>query len=221
MTMQRLRDTYLPRALAPLLPEAVWRGPTHDAQGHPLLYLTVDDGPHPDGTPRWLGALDRLGARAVFFVSGREAKRRPDLVRAIEDAGHRLGNHGYAHWSAWRSRPGWAAADADRVDRFLVAITGQSVRDVRPPYGRVSPGLVRWTRRTGRRLVLWDLMPGDYLPSRSPDRLGAEIVRLARPGSVVVLHDGAPAARAVAALDLALPRLAAAGWRFPALPPAR
>ncbi|HEX8300003.1 MAG TPA: hypothetical protein VF594_12645, partial [Rubricoccaceae bacterium] len=94
-------------------------------------------------------------------------------------------------------------------------------------YGRVTPGLVRWVHggraasaTAPRRLVLWDAMPGDYLPSAGAAVLAERLVRAARPGGIVVLHDGPPAARAAAALRLALPRLAAAGWRFPALPPA-
>lgn len=216
--IQRLRDSLLPRVLGPLVPGAVVRGPRHDGGRRPLLYVTVDDGPDDEGTPHWLDALDRHGAHAVFFLSARRAERRPDLVRAVVEAGHRVGSHGDAHVSAWRMRPGAARAAFDRAERVLGDVTGGPVRDVRPPYGRVTPGLGRWARTGGRRIVLWDVMPGDFLPSRPPARLAGEIVALARPGSILALHDGPPAARAVAALDLALPRLAAAGWRFPVLP---
>jgi len=212
----RLRDSRLPRVLGPLVGATICGEPHPD--GRPALYLTVDDGPDPEGTPRWLGALDRHDARAVFFLSAPQAETRPDLVRAITEAGHRVGNHGDAHRSAWRA-PRTIVAGLARAERVLEDMTGGPVRDVRPPYGRVTPGMLRWIRG-GRRLVLWDTMPGDFLPRRSPDRLAKEIAALARPGAVVVLHDGPPAARAVAALDLALPRLHAAGWRFPALPPA-
>lgn len=217
MTPQRLRDTILPRVLGPLVPGAVVRGPTHDADGRPLLYLTVDDGPDAEGTPRWLDALARHDARAVFFLSAPNAEAHPDLVRQLAAAGHRVGSHGDAHVSAWRTRPATLRAGFERAERVLDAIVEAPVRDVRPPYGRLTPRLVRWVRAGGRRLVLWDTMPGDFL-DRSPDALAREVVTCARPGSVVVLHDGPPAGRATAALDLALPRLAAAGWRFPALP---
>ena len=162
--------------------------------------------------------LDRHRARAVFFLSADRAERWPDLVRQTVEAGHRVGSHGGPHVSAWRTRPRRTVEAFDRAERVLERLAGVPVRDVRPPYGRVTPGLVRWARRGGRRLVLWDVMPGDFLESRTPDRLADEVVGLARPGSVVALHDGPAAARATAALDLALPRLAAAGWRFPALP---
>lgn len=218
MTIQRLRDSLLPRALSGLVPGAVVRGPERDADGRPALYLTVDDGPDADGTPRWLEALARHEAHAVGFFSADAAAAHPDLVRQWVEAGHRVGNHGGRHESAWRTRPATVRAEYERAERVLRAVTGAPVLDLRPPYGRVTPGIVRWCRTGRRRLVLWDLMPGDYLASRPPRQLADEIVQLARPGSVLVLHDGRPAARAVAALDLALPRLAAAGWRFPLLP---
>ena len=217
MLVQRTRDSLLPRVLGPLVPGAVVRGPRHDRAGRPLLYLTVDDGPDPDGTPRWLDALARHGARALFFLSGPNAARFPALVRHIVEAGHRVGNHGWDHVSAWRRPAEVTVADFERAERLLTTYAGGAVRDVRPPYGRLTPGLVRWCR-AGRRLVLWDLLPGDYQPARSADALAAETLALARPGGVAVFHDGGPAQRAVDALDQVLPALAGAGWRFPALP---
>lgn len=218
MTVQRLRDTVLARSVASRIPGALTRGPTHDLEGRPLLYLTVDDGPDLEGTPLWLECLARHRARATFFVSRAPAQAHPDLLRDVLEAGHRLGNHGGAHVSAWRTRPSLVLEGFDATERILDGLGARAVRDVRPPYGRVTPGLVRWTRRGRRRLVLWDAMPGDYLEGRSASRLAREILATSRPGSVVVLHDGAPAHRATGALEVALGQLAAAGWRFPHLP---
>ncbi|WP_179299656.1 polysaccharide deacetylase family protein [Rubrivirga marina] len=198
------------------MPGAIVRGPTH-VEGRPCLYVTVDDGPDAEGSPRWLDVLARHDARAVFFLSAGRAKDHPDLVRQFAEAGHRVGSHGDDHVSGWRS-PRAVRASFERAERVLESLVRAPVRDVRPPYGRVTPGLVRWAREGRRRIVLWDLMPGDFLPSRSPSALADEIVRLVRPGSILALHDGPPARRAVAALDLALPRLAAAGWTVPLLP---
>lgn len=222
LSLTTLRDTHLPRRLARATarawPDVLWTGPPRTPDGAPALYLTVDDGPDAAGTARWLDVLDRHDARALFFLSGPAVAARPDLARALRDAGHRVGSHGGAHVSAWRTRPARFLGAMDDAARALEDVLGEAVADVRPPYGRVTPGLVRWCRAAGRRLVLWSLMPGDFLPSATPARVGAETVRLARPGDVAVLHDGRPAALATEALALALPRLAAAGWRFPVLP---
>ncbi len=217
-----LRDTLLPRALARATarrwPDVLWRGPLRTASGHPALHVTVDDGPDADGTPLWRRTLDATGARALFFLSGPAVHACPDLAVALAADGHRVGCHGGAHVSAWRTR--------GTVDQMALAVDaleqtlGAPVTDVRPPYGRVTLGLVRWARATGRRVVLWDTMPGDFLASADAPSVAAEIVRRVRPGAVVVLHDGRPARIATGALSVALPRLARAGWQFPVLPPA-
>lgn len=223
MRLASLRDTLQPRALARATarawPDVLWRGPQRAPGGAPALYLTVDDGPDPDGTPRWLDALADLGAGALFFVSGAPAARHPALVRALAEAGHRVGSHGGAHDSAWRMRPSRHVADVARAVAALEDTLGARVADVRPPYGRLTPALVRWARETGRRVVLWDTLPGDYLSGATAPQVAAEVLRRARPGAVVVLHDGRPAAVATEALRVALPRLARAGWAFPVLPP--
>lgn len=66
------------------------------------------------GVPRILRVLDRQGIRATFFVPGYTAERWPEAVRAIRDAGHEIGHHGYLHEGA-RSAP-----DAETEERRLL-----------------------------------------------------------------------------------------------------
>lgn len=219
-----LLGTAIPRLAAPLLPAVAWRGPPRTADDKAALYLTFDDGPDPAATPALLDRLDRLGARAVFFVLGERAERHPHLVRAMQEAGHAVGVHGWDHADAWRtSRPVTLAA-FDRAAAVLEALLGEPVDRVRPPYGRFTSALARWCRENGRRLVLWDLMPGDFVPSAAslPERaeaLAGRLLRKARPGSIVVLHEGGAAHPvASATLDAALPRLRDRGLH-PALLP--
>jgi peptidoglycan/xylan/chitin deacetylase (PgdA/CDA1 family) len=47
--------------------------------------------------PRILALLERQGISATFFVPGHTALAYPELVRAIRDAGHELGHHGWVH----------------------------------------------------------------------------------------------------------------------------
>ncbi|HEX7028832.1 MAG TPA: polysaccharide deacetylase family protein, partial [Gammaproteobacteria bacterium] len=42
-----------------------------------VIYLTFDDGPDPDTTPRLLDILAAYGVRACFFILGRQAVRFP------------------------------------------------------------------------------------------------------------------------------------------------
>ena len=80
------------------------------------------------GVPRLLRVLDRQGIRATFFVPGYTAERWPDAIRAIRDAGHEIGHHGYLHEGA-RSAPD-AETDERRLLRGLEAL--HDVAGVRP-----------------------------------------------------------------------------------------
>jgi peptidoglycan/xylan/chitin deacetylase (PgdA/CDA1 family) len=201
--------------LAGVLPGVVCRGTTRDAAGRPRLHITFDDGPDASGTPGILDLLARHGASATFFVLGTRAAADPGLLRAIAGAGHRIGNHGWGHIDAWQA-PG-AMANLARAESWLRDTLGHDVADVRPPYGHLTADMYRWARRGRRRLVLWDVMPGDYDPSLSAPRLSAVMSARVVPGSILVLHDGKPAARAQSALDLLLPKLVEAGWTFATL----
>ena len=60
-----------------------------------------------DAVPRYLDALDEVGARATFFMIGRDGKRAEDraAVRSIVERGHEIGNHSYSHPYNFRYLP--------------------------------------------------------------------------------------------------------------------
>ncbi len=59
--------------------------------------LTFDDGPDPDYTPDVLRILAAAQVHATFFVIGRNAREYPELIAAILDGGHEIGNHTQDH----------------------------------------------------------------------------------------------------------------------------
>lgn len=59
--------------------------------------LTFDDGPTPTVTNRILDTLERHGARATFFVVGRQVKHDKDLIKRAANLGCEIGNHTWEH----------------------------------------------------------------------------------------------------------------------------
>lgn len=197
-----------------MLPSLLWRRD----DGKRTLFLTFDDGPCPSTTPRLLDLLARHDVPATFFLVGAAARRRPDLVRAIQAAGHVIGQHTDTHPDAWRTPATEVEAELGRATATLEDLTGAAVRWMRPPYGRFTPAMLRWCRRRGQRVAMWDVMPGDFLSSATPAGVLRRTLRLVRPGSVIVLHEGGPARRVTpAALADALPQLTGLGYRFASL----
>lgn len=206
-----LLGNQLPRLAAPLFPDLLWRRP----DGTRTLYLTFDDGPCPETTAATLDLLDRYGVRAAFFLVGTHARRHPALVRAIRDAGHLVGQHTDTHPDAWKAPPKAVADEMARATATLEDLTGAPVRWMRPPYGRFTAPMRRWCRERGQRIVMWDVMPGDFLPMTTPSDVVRRTLGLVRPGSILVLHEGHHARTVTPpALRRLLPRLLDERYRF-------
>lgn len=62
-----------------------------------IAYLTFDDGPSPNITPKILDILNEENIKASFFVIGKKVKEQPNIVKRIYEEGHFIGNHSYSH----------------------------------------------------------------------------------------------------------------------------
>ena len=65
------------------------------AKGGKTAYITIDDGPSRNNTPRNLDTLKKYGIKATFFVLPR--KNMDDIYKRILEEGHAIGNHSYCH----------------------------------------------------------------------------------------------------------------------------
>ena len=163
---------------------AVWRGPA----GRRQVSLTFDDGPDPDATPALLRCLAARDARATFFLIGERAARHPDIVRAIVDEGHEVGNHSWHHRNAWFLAPGATGEEILGGARLLADITGRRPALYRPPWGIVNVAALRAVRRAGFTTVLWSMQPEGLRAVAPGDQLRYCARRL-HDGAIVCLHD--------------------------------
>ena len=178
----------VPRIAAPFFRSVKWRGALQQSSGETSIYLTFDDGPDPESTPRLLATLKDRNLRATFFLLGERAEQNPDLVKSIVADGHQIGSHGWDHKSPWRGTSTTALAGLERTAEVLERLSGSPIRFVRPPYGRFTPSILRWSRDHRQELVLWDVMPGDFRDEPIAQTCGRLTKRI-RPGSIIVLHD--------------------------------
>jgi peptidoglycan-N-acetylglucosamine deacetylase len=169
----------------PAFGRAVARGP----RDRPRAALTFDDGPGPS-TPAVLDALADEGARATFFVLGRQAERHPELVRRIVADGHQLANHGYDHGILIFRGPAHVEDQLRRAELAAEAAAGAGAmsRLFRAPHGFRGPATALGARRAGYRMAAWTRGVFD-----SADPGAAAIARRAacalEPGAILLLHD--------------------------------
>ncbi len=157
--------------------------------------LTFDDGPNDPYTQRLLDLLARYRVKATFFLIGGFVRRRPDIARAIHQAGHLLGNHTMNHPSLlwewpWRVRQELADCNAAIEDA-----AGEAVKWFRPPFGARRPDVLRTAEELGLTPVMWNAWGHDW-DATQPDTVaalvqaGIHLNRTRQRGSNVLLHDG-------------------------------
>jgi peptidoglycan/xylan/chitin deacetylase (PgdA/CDA1 family) len=160
-----------------------------DARSASHIYLTFDDGPDPEWTPRILDLLGEAHAQATFFVIGEQARRAASLVRRIVEEGHALGNHTLSHRHPWTMTSRAARAQVRDGAAAISEAAGAMPSLFRPPHGRRRPCMTDEARRLGERVVMWDVSAIDWGPmgaaARILERLGA-----VRGGQIILMHDG-------------------------------
>jgi peptidoglycan/xylan/chitin deacetylase (PgdA/CDA1 family)/membrane-associated phospholipid phosphatase len=179
------------------------------------VWLTIDDGPDPDDTPRLLDLLDQHQARATFFLIGERAARYPALVVEIRRRGHEIGHHTHTHPCAtfWCASPARLRRELD--DALAVfAATGPAPRRFRAPVG--IKNLVLGPALAARELTCigWSVRSADSF-ALDPDAVAARVKKQLRPGAIILMHEGPPVRDAVrvAAIGRVLETLAANNYR--------
>lgn len=181
-----------------------------------LVALTIDDGPAVGATAEILDVLDEHDARATFFLIGSHAAREGEIVRRILREGHEVGNHMLFDQPSARLSPETLRTHFVQTDSILRSF-GARPAWFRPGAGRFNENMLDLLCEKGAAAALGDVYPFDTLIT-SEDFAADYVVRRARPGSVLILHDGPERGRRTArVLARALPLLRRAGYRVVSL----
>jgi peptidoglycan/xylan/chitin deacetylase (PgdA/CDA1 family) len=174
-----------------MAPTGQWYGRTFTggSRGSKQIALTYDDGPNDPHTLKLLDVLARDNVRATFFMIGRYVQQRPDIARAVAQAGHVIGNHTFTHplltfLSAAETRQQLIDCRAALQDAI-----GEHSNLFRPPFGGRRPATLHSARELGLETVMWSVTGYDWNapPTAVIER---KVVSQMRGGDVILLHDG-------------------------------
>ena len=187
----------------------VWSLPDNEK----TLYLTFDDGPHPEATPFVLRQLKQYNALATFFCIGKNVVANPVLYKQIINEGHAVGNHTHNHLNGWKTSNDAYMNDIARASREIESNL------FRPPYGRITSfqakNLNAAMRGKKAKVIMWDVLSADFDPDCTPQQCLANVILPSVPGSIIVFHDSE---KAFPKLEYTLPRMlkfySESGYRF-------
>ena len=175
-----------------------------------VIYLTFDDGPHPEITPYVLEQLQQYEAKATFFCIGNNVAKYTDVYTRILDAGHRIGNHTFHHLNGWKTDDKKYFEDIAAARKYIDSNL------FRPPYGRISKLQLKYlTGAFNMKVIMWSVLSGDYDKNITPETCLKNVILSAKSGSIIVFHDSEKAFRN---LQYSLPKtlafFAEKGYRF-------
>ena len=167
---------HTPRIIQRLFPKVTWCKENSES-----VYLTFDDGPHPEVTPVLLELLREHNVRATFFLLGKNAEKYPELVKLIQEGNHTIGFHCNEHLNSRKLNR------VSLLKNFKLPKYFPATVLFRPPYGKLKFWQYNFLKNKFP-LIGWTVMPGDFDQKiafqKQLDRLLKAI-----PGDIVVLHE--------------------------------
>ena len=117
---------HLPKIITNLFPSAIWSLPV---AGKKVAYLTFDDGPIPEVTPKVLDILEKYGVKATFFCVGENVFKHPQVYQEVLKKGHSVGNHTYNHVKGYNLSCAEYLKNINKASNFIDSTL------FRPPHG--------------------------------------------------------------------------------------
>ncbi|QBL09608.1 polysaccharide deacetylase family protein [Rheinheimera sp. D18] len=184
-----MRVSDISQRLRKLIPQTILRRKYSPAQK--ALYLTFDDGPHPDVTPKLLALLDTFNAKASFFLIGVNANQYPELVREIAQRGHTVANHSYQHLLLPKLNLQQQLDEINQSKHIIESILQQPCVFFRAPRGMWTVRVLMSLRKMGIKAVHWSRDSFDYKKLAPREIVKNLLDKPVIAGDIVLFHDDA------------------------------
>lgn len=170
-----------------LAPSLLWNMP-RDSK---TIYLSFDDGPHPEITPWVLNLLNDYQAKATFFCVGENISKYPEVFQQLISEGHSFGNHTQNHLKGWKTSTSQYLENVLKaeavISRFSNNLNFQKL--FRPPYGKIKASQAKRLQLLNYKIVMWDALSADFDPTISDEDCYRNVIENSNAGSIIVFHD--------------------------------
>lgn len=198
----------MPRLITAAFPHYVWNIDTEEKS----IFLTFDDGPHPEATTFVLDELKKYNADATFFCVGKNVNLFPEVYTRILNEGHAVGNHTFNHLNGWKTGDKKYLDDVKEAAKYIDSLL------FRPPYGKLGRFKAQQIKAFGMHVVMWSVLSGDFDNSLSAEKCRDNVILNAKEGSIVVFHDSEKSfTRMKGALPAVLQYFSEKGFSFKSL----
>lgn len=176
------------KALAARQPDGVGKFTLAGVSGRSIA-LSFDDGPSRENTPELLELLAAYDAKATFFAVGTNVVEHQQLAREVVTQGHELANHTWSHADPKTLTDEELRVELERAAQVIHDATGVRPTSARPPWGNDRRRFARLAREAGMESIMWNIDSGDTA-GLSAEAQARMVIADARPGAIILFHDG-------------------------------
>jgi peptidoglycan/xylan/chitin deacetylase (PgdA/CDA1 family) len=176
----------LPGTASRVFSSSIWRIENENNS----VFLTFDDGPVPEVTPKILKILKEYNAKATFFCVGNNVEKYNDIYKQIIYEGHNTGNHTYNHINGWKVSTNKYIDDVYKTSEILKS------QLFRPPHGKLRLKQY-YILKKNFKIIMWSILTGDYEPEFSVNECFNNLIYKTQPGDIIVFHDSVKAKKNV------------------------
>lgn len=154
----------------------------------PMVALTYDDGPSATNTPRILAALKAHGARATFFMVGKQAEKNQNLVSQMVAQGCEVANHTYDHTMMSKVDAVELTRQLERTNQVVADASGVSPVLMRPCGGERNDAGMNAVGSISMPAILWSIDTRDW-KTRDAQNTVSMVLEQVKDGDIVLMHD--------------------------------
>lgn len=149
-----------------------------------------------DIMPDMLQVLANNEAKITFFIGGSWARRHPESLKLIADAGHELGNHSFTHPHPNRLNKAQNQDEILRAEKLVEEITGFKTILYAPPYGEYNRIVLEAAQELGYLTIMWTADTIDWRKP-TPEVIIRRIEGKLQNGAIILMHPTIPTIQAL------------------------
>lgn len=151
--------------------------------------LTFDDGPNPVYTRQILATLKKYNIKATFFMTGANARKYPDVVKAIYAQGHTIASHTMSHPMLTKIPEKQLAYEIASPSQIITGIIGVKPKCLRYPFNDSNLHVREEIRANGMVPVPMGFNSFDY-ERPGTDKIVSWVLKNVYSRQVILMHDG-------------------------------
>lgn len=166
-----------------------------------VIYLTFDDGPSANTTPKILDILKKQNVKATFFILNYSSANE-HLIKRIVDEGHSIGIHGYSHnYKEIYTSEQTYIENLNKLQEKIKKTTGVTTNITRFPGGSsntvskfnkgIMTRLTKLVEAKGYKYYDWNIESGDSGGAKTKEDVYNNVIKYLskKRANVVLMHD--------------------------------